>query len=317
MESMAEPTPADLKAAHERIGPHVHRTPVMTCSAIDALCGAELFFKCELFQKSGAFKIRGATNAVLQLSDEEAGRGVATHSSGNHGQALALAAKRRSIPAKIVMPHNTARIKKDAAAGYGAKVIECEPTLEDREQTLEQVVAGTGATVIHPYNDHRIIAGQSTVALELLEQVRDLDIVIAPIGGGGLLSGTCLAAAARSPNTAVLAGEPKNADDAHRSLQAGRIIPVDQPDTIADGLRTSLGDLTFPIIQKHVRQIVTVTEEAIADAMRLLWERAKLPVEPSGAVALAAVQTQPKLFEGKRVGVILSGGNADLDHLPW
>ncbi len=314
---MSEPTPTDLEAAHARIRPHVHRTPVMTCSAINALCDAEIHFKCENFQKIGAFKIRGATNAVLQLDDEEAARGVATHSSGNHGQALALAAGRRGIDAHIVMPRNTAMVKKNAVAGYGARVIECEPNLQAREAALSQVVAETGATVIHPYNDHRIICGQSTVALELLNQVGDLDLVITPVGGGGLLAGTCLAVKAKSPTTAVLAGEPANADDAHQSLEAGRLIPVDQPDTIADGLRTSLGDLTFPIIHKHVAQIVTVSEQAIAHAMRLLWERAKLLVEPSGAVPLAAIQAQPELFTDKRIGVILSGGNADLDHLPW
>ncbi len=314
---MYEPSIQDLREAHERIGSHIHRTPVMTCSTIDAICGAKIHFKCENLQKIGAFKIRGASNAVLCLADEQAARGVVTHSSGNHGQALALAAQRRGIAAHVVMPTNTSQAKKDAVAGYGARVIECEPTLEDREQTLDRIVAETAATRVHPYNDPRVICGQGTAALELLEQVDDLDVVVAPIGGGGLISGTCIAISGRSPQTVVIGAEPKQADDAWQSMKAGKIIPVENPDTIADGLRTSLGDLTFPIIAKHVRGIITVSEEAIVAAMRLVWERMNLIVEPSAAVPLAAIQSQPDLFKGKRIGVILTGGNADLDHLPW
>ncbi|MEE8164849.1 MAG: pyridoxal-phosphate dependent enzyme [Myxococcota bacterium] len=314
---MYEPSIQDLREAHERIGSHIHRTPVMTCSTIDAICGAKIHFKCENLQKIGAFKIRGASNAVLCLDDEQAARGVVTHSSGNHGQALALAAQRRGIAAHVVMPTNTSQAKKDAVAGYGARVIECEPTLEDREQTLDRIVAETAATRVHPYNDPRVICGQGTAALELLEQVDDLDVVVAPIGGGGLISGTCIAISGRSPQTVVIGAEPKQADDAWQSMKAGKIIPVENPDTIADGLRTSLGDLTFPIIAKHVRGIITVSEEAIVAAMRLVWERMNLIVEPSAAVPLAAIQSQPDLFKGKRIGVILTGGNADLDHLPW
>ena len=314
---MYEPSIQDLREAHERIGSHIHRTPVMTCSTIDAICGAKIHFKCENLQKIGAFKIRGASNAVLCLDDEQAARGVVTHSSGNHGQALALAAQRRGIAAHVVMPTNTSQAKKDAVAGYGARVIECEATLEDRERTLDRVIAETAATLVHPYNDPRVICGQGTAALELLEQVDDLEVVIAPIGGGGLIAGTCIAVCGRSPQTIVIGAEPKQADDAWQSMRAGKIIPVENPDTIADGLRTSLGDLTFPIIAKHVHEIITVSEAAIVTAMRLVWERMNLIVEPSAAVPLAAIQTQPDLFEGKQIGVILTGGNADLDHLPW
>jgi len=314
---MYEPSIQDLREAHERIGPHIHRTPVMTCSTIDAICGAKIHFKCENLQKVGAFKIRGASNAVLCLDAEQAARGVATHSSGNHGQALALAARRRGIAAHVVMPTNTSQAKKDAVAGYGARLIECEATLEDRERTLDRIIAETGATLVHPYNDPRVICGGGTAALELLEQVDRLEVVVAPIGGGGLIAGTCIAISGRSPQTVVIGAEPKQADDAWQSMRAGRIIALASPDTIADGLRTSLGDLTFPIIAKHVREIITVSEAAIAAAMRLVWERMKLIIEPSAAVPLAAIQTQPDSFKGKRVGVILTGGNADLDQLPW
>ncbi|MBW1881980.1 MAG: pyridoxal-phosphate dependent enzyme [Deltaproteobacteria bacterium] len=314
---MYAPSIQDLREAHERIGPHIHRTPVMTCSTIDAICGAKIHFKCENLQKVGAFKIRGASNAVLCLDAEQAARGVATHSSGNHGQALALAARRRGIAAHVVMPTNTSQAKKDAVAGYGARLIECEATLEDRERTLDRIIAETGATLVHPYNDPRVICGGGTAALELLEQVDRLEVVVAPIGGGGLIAGTCIAISGRSPQTVVIGAEPKQADDAWQSMRAGRIIALASPDTIADGLRTSLGDLTFPIIAKHVREIITVSEAAIAAAMRLVWERMKLIIEPSAAVPLAAIQTQPDSFKGKRVGVILTGGNADLDQLPW
>ena len=289
----------------------------MTSSAIDAMAGCALFFKCENFQKVGAFKFRGASNAVLSLSDEEAARGVATHSSGNHAQALALAAKLRGIPAHIVMPSNAPAIKKAAVAGYGARLVECEPTLEARETTLDAVVRETGAAFVHPYNDPRVITGQATAAKELIEEVRALDILMTPVGGGGLLSGSALSAHYLSPGTAVIAAEPEGADDAARSFRAGHIIPSENPRTIADGLLTSLCDNTFAIIRAHVRDIVTVSDDAIVRAMRLVWERMKIVIEPSAAVPLAAVLERKLDVDGKRIGIILSGGNLDLDKLPW
>lgn len=314
---MTEPTIADIRRASERITPYVHRTPVLTSTTLNQMTGAQLFFKCENFQKGGAFKIRGATNAVFSLSDEEAAQGVATHSSGNHAAALALAARWRGVTSYVVMPENAPAIKRAAVAGYGAEIFSCAPTLQAREDRLAEVVARTGAIFIHPYNDARVIAGQGTAALELCEDVPDLDVVMAPVGGGGLLSGTALVVAAVSPRTRVVAGEPQRADDAWRSLQAGHIIPLGHTDTIADGLRTSLGSLTFPIIQKHVAQIVTVSEEDIVVAMRTVWERMKIMVEPSGVVPLAALLGRCIDLAGARVGIILSGGNVDLDHLPW
>ena len=308
---------ADILDAASRIGPFIHRTPVLTCSALDSASGARLFFKCENFQKVGVFKIRGATNAVSLLSEEEASRGVATHSSGNHAAALAVAARRRGVKAYVVMPRNAPRVKKEAVAGYGAEIVFCEPTLESRESTLADVMTRTGASLVHPYNDRRVIAGQGTAAMELCEETSGLDIVIAPVGGGGLLSGTAIAVSGMSPGTMVLAAEPERADDARRSFRAGRIIPVEHPDTVADGLRTSLGSLTFPIIREYVSDILTVSEDAIVSSMRLIWERMKIVVEPSAAVPLAAILGHPGNFSGKRVGVILSGGNVDLDALPW
>ncbi len=309
---------ADIEQAAERIRPFAHRTPVMTCATLDEMAGQHLFFKCENLQKVGAFKFRGACNAVFSLSPEEAALGVATHSSGNHAQALALAARLRGIPAYIVMPENAPSVKRAAVAGYGGQITFCRPTLEARESTLAAVVAATGAAVVHPYNDPRVIAGQGTAALELLEEVPGLDVVMAPVGGGGLLSGTAVAVAARRPSARVYAGEPAAADDALRSLQQGTIVPSVDPRTVADGLRTSLGTLTFAIIRQGVAGIITASEESIVRATRLLWERAKIVVEPSGAVPLAALLEQG-LPEpgGLRVGVILSGGNVDLDHLPW
>jgi len=277
------------------------------------MCGAELFFKCENFQKAGAFKIRGATNAVFSLSDEEAARGVATHSSGNHAAAVALAARWRGIRAYVVMPENAPEIKQAAVAGYGAEITFCRPTLRAREEGLAEVVERTGATFVHPYNDYRVIAGQGTAAVELCEEIPDLDVVMAPVGGGGLLSGTAIALAAMSPKTQVIAAEPERADDAYRSLQAGRIIPPEHPDTIADGLRTALGDLTFPIIQRYIKEIVTVGEEEIIAAMRHIWERMKIVVEPSSAVPLAALLSERMDVSGKRIGVILSGGNVEIE----
>jgi threonine dehydratase len=312
-----EPSLEDIRKAHERIRPYVHRTPVLTSSTINRIAGGEIFFKCENFQKAGAFKIRGACNAVFSLSDDEAKRGVATHSSGNHAAALALAARWRGIPAHVVMPENAPHVKKLAAAGYGAEIVFCKPTLEARERALAEVVARTGAAFVHPYNDLRVITGQATAAIELCEEVQNLDLVIAPVGGGGLLSGTAVAVSLVSPKTTVMAAEPERADDAYQSLRSGRIVPSVHPNTIADGLLTSLGDLTFPIIQRHVKDIVLVSEEAIVEAMRCLWERMKILVEPSAAVPLGAILSGRLGTAGRRAGVILSGGNVDLDRLPW
>lgn len=314
---MKTPRFDDVRAAHERIGPYIHRTPVLRCATLDRMSGARLSFKCENFQKVGAFKIRGATNAVYSLSVEEAGHGVATHSSGNHAAALAQAAGWRGIRCHVVMPENAPKAKQAAVRGYGAEIVYCQPSLEAREKMVEQVVRDTGATFVHPYNDPRVIAGQGTAALELLDEVGELDAVVTPVGGGGLISGTSITCAAISKGTAVYAAEPKNADDAYRSFCAGRIIPVENPDTIADGLRTSLGDLTFPIIMKHVSEILIVSEEQIVSATRLIWERMKIVVEPSSAVPLAAIFAYPDVFRDRKVGVILSGGNVDLDRLPW
>ncbi len=311
------PTAEEIRAAARRIAPYVHRTPVLRCAAIDAACGAEVVFKCENFQKVGAFKARGATNAVFSLTPDEAAAGVATHSSGNHAQALAWAAGKRGIPAHVVMPRGAPAVKRAAVAGYGAHITECEPTLAARESTLSEVVAATGATFIHPYNDLRIIAGQATAALELLEDEPDLAAVLAPVGGGGLLSGTALSASFLAPGCRVIAGEPAGADDAARSLAAGRIIPSVEPRTIADGLLTSLGELTFPIIRDLVADIVTVSEDEIVAALRLVWERMKIIIEPSSAVPVAVLLAHRDRVPGERVGVILSGGNVDLAALPW
>jgi threonine dehydratase len=318
---MSDTTPIpnldDIRRAAKRIAPHVYRTPVMTCAALDRMLGSELHFKCENLQRIGAFKIRGATNAVLSLDDAQASHGVATHSSGNHAAALALAARERGIAAYVVMPENAPRTKRAAVADYGAEIIACAPTLAARERTLAEVVERTGAHFVPPYNDHRVIAGQATAALELLEQVPDLDVVMTPVGGGGLTSGAALAVQYLSPRTRMIAAEPAGADDAYRSFRSGRLLPVEQPDTIADGLRTSLGDKTFAIIHRHVDDIVTVEDHIIIEAMRLIWERMKLVVEPSAAVPLAALLAGRLEVGGLRIGVILSGGNVDLDRLPW
>lgn len=308
-----------IQAAAERIAPFAHRTPVLTCATLDGLAGRRLFFKGDHLQKAGAFKFRGACNAVMRLPDEVAALGVVTHSSGNHGQALALAAKLRGIPAHVVMPANAAAVKRRAVAGYGARVIDCEPTLAARETTAAAIVRDSGATFIHPYDHPDVIAGQGTATLELFEQVPLLDAVVAPVGGGGLLSGLCIAARGLSPSIRIFAAEPTGADDTARSLAAGRLIPQTAPNTIADGLLTSLGELTWPIIRNHVERVVTVDDERIVHAMRLAWERAKFLIEPSAATALAAVLSDEfKATKGlERVGVLLSGGNVDLDRLPW
>lgn len=313
----AVPTLDVIRKAADRIAPHAHRTPVMTCATFDRMTGARVYFKCENFQKVGAFKFRGACNAVFSLGDDEAARGVATHSSGNHAQAVALAAKLRGIPARIVMPRNAPEVKKAAVAGYGAEITYCEPTLQAREETTGRIIAETGAVLIHPYDDYRIIAGQATAGLELIEQTPPLDIVLAPVGGGGLLSGVALAVKALSPGSRIIGAEPSGADDAHRSFHAGKIIPSTNPKTIADGLLTSLGERNFTIIRQYVAEIVTVDDQAIAAAMRLVWERMKIVIEPSAAVPLAAVFEGKIDPRGKTIGVILSGGNVDLAKLPW
>jgi len=289
----------------------------MTCASLDRQVGAKVFLKCENLQKAGAFKARGACNAVFSLSGIEAARGVATHSSGNHGQALAMAATLRGIPAQIIMPRESPKVKKEAVAAYGGKITFCDATLESRETALASVVAETGATVVHPYNDYRVIEGQGTATLELLEDVDDLDLILAPVGGGGLLSGTAIAATELSTRVRVIGAEPEQADDAFRSLAAGKIVPSINPQTIADGLRASLGSLTFPIIQRRVDRIVTVSEAGIIAAMKFVWERAKIVIEPSAAVAVGALWEHKIDLTGRRVGVILSGGNVDLDRLPW
>ncbi len=311
------PTKEHIEAAHKRIKPFIHHTPVMTSKNINAMAGAELFLKCENLQKIGAFKYRGATNAVLMLTDAERQNGVATHSSGNHAQALALAARNNGLKAYIVMPENSSKVKMDAVKGYGAEVITCKPNQKAREDTLAEVVKRTGATFIHPYNNYHIIAGQATAAKELIEEIPSLDIVMAPVGGGGLLSGTALATHYFSPKSLVIAGEPANANDAIQSMQQGKVVEALPPNTIADGLLTSLGDKTFGIIRKHVAEILPVTEEQIVAAMRLVWERMKIIIEPSSAVPVAAVLANKAKFSGKRVGIIISGGNVDLSKLPF
>jgi threonine dehydratase len=311
------PRKKDIIDAHRRIKNIIHQTPVLTSSSINSIIGAELFFKCENFQKVGAFKFRGATNAISLLSVDQLKNGVATHSSGNHAQALALAAKTKKTKAFIVMPSNAPKSKKEAVLGYGAKVIECEPTLEAREKTLDAVVQDTGAYFIHPYNDERIITGQATCAKELIDAVSDLDYIIAPVGGGGLLSGTALSANYFSPSSKVIGAEPAGADDAYQSFISGTIVPSINPKTIADGLLTSLGDKTFPIIQKYVDSIKTVEDERTIEAMKLIWQRMKIIVEPSAAVPLAVIMINREKFQHKRIGIILSGGNIDFDKIPF
>ena len=311
------PTFDDIKLASDRINPYIHRTPVLTNASINGILDCEIYYKCENLQKAGAFKFRGATNAVLSLTGEEAKNGVATHSSGNHAAALTLAASQRGIKAFIVMPRTAAPVKIKAVEEYGAEIIFCEPTLQAREENLEKVVSQTQAVFIHPYTDCRIICGQATACLELIEEVENLDIIIAPVGGGGLLSGTALSATYLSPKIKVIGAEPEGADDAYRSLQEGKIIPSVNPNTIADGLRTSLGSITFPIIKKYVNQIITTNDKYIVEAMRLIWERMKLIVEPSAAITLAILLNNKKIARHKKIGIILSGGNVDLDNLPW
>ncbi len=311
------PTFSDIEQAHLIVQKYAHRTPVLTCSSINKIVGGSLFFKCENLQKVGAFKFRGACNAVFSLSNDEAQKGVATHSSGNHAAALALAARMRGITAHIVMPENSPEIKKKAVAGYGANITYCEPTLQARESTLALIVAETGATEIHPYNNFKVIAGQGTAAKELIEDAGEFDIIMAPVGGGGLLSGTALSAKYLLPNCKVIAAEPAGADDAFRSFHEKKIIPSISPKTIADGLLTSLGERNFAIIMQNVDDIVTVSEEKIVEAMRMIWERMKIIIEPSSAVPLAAILQGKVDVQDKKAGIILSGGNLDLGKLPF
>ena len=307
----------DIESAHERIRPFIHRTPVLTNSSIDNLIGAKLFFKCENFQKAGSFKIRGASNAVELLSDEEFKRGVATTSSGNHGAALSMAVTRRGGKTKVVMPHNTPKIKVNNVERNGGEVVWCEPDQKYRESVLKDVVDETGATVVHPYNDERIMAGQGTCAKELLEDVPDLDSIVSPVSGGGLLSGSLLAAKNMKSSITVYGAEPEEADDAYQSLKLGRIVPNKTINTICDGLRAQIGSKTFPVIQNLVDDIIPIAEKDIINALRMIWERLKIIVEPSCSIALALIINNKQLFEGRNVGLIMSGWNLDLDNLPW
>ncbi|MBX3009529.1 MAG: pyridoxal-phosphate dependent enzyme [Melioribacteraceae bacterium] len=311
------PSQQNIVIAYERIKNQIHHTPILASTSLNKIFGCKLFFKCENFQKVGAFKFRGASNALLSIDNEMLKNGVATHSSGNHAAALALAAKMKNVPAYIVMPRTAPQIKKDAVAGYGAKIILCEPTLQARESTLAKIVEETGATFIHPYDDYSVIAGQATCAYEIFGEQHDLDYLIAPTGGGGLLSGTCLSAKYFSPKTKVIGAEPKGADDAFRSIRDGIIYPSINPKTICDGLLTQLSERTFAIINENVDKIITVTEESIISSMKMIWERMKIIIEPSCAVTLAVVMENQELFKDAKIGLILTGGNVDLNKLPW
>jgi threonine dehydratase len=314
---MMIPQFSDIKAAHERIKPFIHRTPVLTSGMLNDIFGCELFFKCENFQKAGAFKFRGATNAVLSLTPVERSKGVVTHSSGNHAAALSLAALMNGVRAGIVMPENAPEVKKKAVAGYGAEITFCKPTQKAREETTNRIMQETGAILVHPYDNFNVICGQGTAAVELLEDYRDLEIIVAPVGGGGLLSGTAITARAEGADIMVLGAEPAGADDAYRSFKDGKLYPSVDPATVADGLLTSLSELTFSIIRKNADAILTVSEEAITGSMLLIWERMKIIVEPSSATVLAAVKEYPGIFRGRRTGLILSGGNVDFRKLPF
>ena len=314
---MNPPTPDQIKAAHKRITPYIHRTPVLSSEAINDIIGTRLFFKCENFQKAGAFKSRGACNAVFSLGEKQLARGVCTHSSGNHAQALARAARLRNAKAFIVMPETSPAVKVAGVKGYGGSITFCKPTLAAREETLLKIMEEYGALEIHPYNNYTIMCGQATAAVEMIEETGPLDIIMAPVGGGGLLSGTALAANYFSKGTKVIAGEPEMANDAYRSFHSGTFIPSENPRTIADGLLTSLGSLTFPVIMDHVDDIVTCSEEGIVKAMRLIWERMKIIIEPSSAVPLGCIMEGKVDVQGKNVGIVLSGGNVDMDRLPW
>ncbi len=317
MTSVHFPTFADVIAAHDRIAPYIHRTPILTSSFLNDLTGAELFFKCENFQKAGAFKVRGACNAVFGLPEDKLAKGVATHSSGNHALSLSYAAGRRGIPCTVVMPRTAPEAKKAAVRGYGGRIVECEPSTTSREAVFADVVAETGAEFVHPYNDLRVITGQATCSRELLDQVDGLQAVVAPIGGGGMISGTCLTVSSIAPDVQIYAAEPEQADDAYRSFKAGHIIADDAPVTVADGLKVPLKENTWHYVSNHVTDILTASEQEIIDAMRLTWARMKIVIEPSCAVPLATILRNPEVFRGKRVGVVITGGNVDLDKLPW
>lgn len=310
-------TKQELKNCHQSITPYIHKTPVLTSRLLNEISGVELYFKCENFQRMGAFKMRGATHAILKLSEDQKSKGVVTHSSGNFAQALSLAAQSIGIKAYIVMPSNAPQVKKDAVKGYGGEIIECPPTLEDRERTAIQIQQEKGATFLHPSNNLNVILGQGTAALELLEEYPDLEYLFTPVGGGGLIAGTALAAHFYGNQCIVIGGEPHEVDDAYRSLQSGKIETNETINTIADGLKTQLGDINFPILQKYVSEIIRVEEQEIIAAMKLIWERMKIVIEPSSAVSFAALLHSKERFEGKKVGVILSGGNVDLGNLPF
>lgn len=311
------PTKEDIIKAHERIKGQIHKTPVLTSILLNEIFGAELFFKCENFQKVGAFKFRGASNAILSLPDSEIEKGVCTHSSGNHAAALALAAKMKKVKAYIVMPRTAPQIKHNAVKGYGAEIIFCEPNLKAREEALEKVIEKTGAVFIHPYDNYMVIAGQATASKELIEEVNYLDYIIAPVGGGGLCSGTALSAKYFGEGISVIGAEPLNADDAFHSLKEGSIQPSINPKTIADGLMTQLSEKTFSIIKDNVEKIVTVKEETMIECMKMIWERMKIIIEPSSAVVLAAIAENKEEFKTQKIGLIISGGNVDLNNLPW
>ena len=311
------PTYDDMLEAHKRIEPHIRRTPVLTSDHLNGMAGCTLFFKCENFQEPGAFKVRGATNAVFGLDDKQADKGVATHSSGNHASCLSYAAMRRGIPCNVVMPRTAPQAKKDTVRRYGGVITECEPSTSSREATFAEVQAATGGDFVHPYNDPRVIAGQGTCSKEFMEQTDGLDMMVAPIGGGGMISGTCLTLSTLAPEVQIIAAEPEQADDAYRSFKAGRIIADDAPKTIADGLLVPLKDLTWHFVSNHVSEIYTASEQEIIDAMKLTWKHLRIVMEPSCAVPLAVILKNPDAFRGKRVGVIVTGGNVDLDKLPW
>jgi len=313
----AVPALQDIQQARARIAPFIHRTPVMTSRHVDQRTGASVFCKCENLQRAGAFKIRGASNAVLSLDDGQIARGVATHSSGNHGAALSLAASTRGAPAYIVMPETASKVKIAAVESYGGRTVYCSSDPADRQRVLDRVIADAGACLVHPFDDYTVIAGQGTTGLELIDQVPDLDTVLIPVGGGGLISGVALAMHYASPATRVIGVEPRAVDDAYRSFRAGRIVPVPGKASIADGLLTTVGEKTFEIITRHVDDIVTVEESEIVDAMRFIWTRMKIVIEPSAAVPVAALLNHRSAVPGGRIGVVLSGGNVDLDRLPW
>ena len=307
----------DVKEAQERIRPYIHRTPVLTSTSLNERTGARLYFKCENFQKAGAFKVRGACNAVFGLSDAQAAKGVCTHSSGNHALSLSYAAGQRGIPCNVVMPRTAPDAKKAAVRGYGGKITECEPSTSSREEVFARVQAETGGEFVHPYNDPRVIAGQATCSLELMQEVEDLDAIVAPIGGGGMISGTCLTLSNIAPHVEIYAAEPEQADDAYRSFKAGHIIADDAPVTVADGLKVPLKENTWHYVSNFVTDVLTASEDEIIAAMKLTWERMKIVMEPSCAVPLAVILKNPEVFAGKKVGVIITGGNVDLDKLPW